>query len=236
MNFKWKGYNWRTGQPWGDFHPDFTKSWYSPNTVKVENDVLKLTIKKDHKTFKTSVEDSETVLIPYGVGLVTCIEEFGYGTFEWSAKLANGKDIVCALWLASNQSWPPEIDCVEAFTNNKGSYNHRLLWRRIEPNIHYIGKSGHEQRGGKRTCRFLFKINKTVDFKIIFTPNKIDVYYNNKRVMHETREVVLQDFKDVKFFPIMNINVMKPYLLKNLKEESVFEIHDFKFTEYEKKG
>lgn len=233
MNFKWKGYNWRVGQPWGDFHPDFTKSWYSANAVKVENDILKLTIKKDYKAFKTSVEDSETVLIPYGVGLITCIEEFGYGTFEWKAQLPKGKNIVAALWLASNQCWPPEIDCVEAFTNSRGSYNRCLFQRKIQPNIHYSDDNKiHQQKGAVNTCRFLFDINKAIDYKINFFPDIIEVFYNGKSVMKETRDCILKDFKDIKMFPIMNINVMEGFQKKDLDSVTTFNINSFNYIPY----
>lgn len=227
--FKWKGYTWRVGQLWGMYHPDFLKSWYSPKAVSIDEDVLRLTIKRLPLEI---IENGEKITIPYGVGLITCTEEFGYGTYEWKMKLPKGKDIVGALWLASNSDWPPEIDCVEAFSGSAGDYIRRFFWRNIEPNIHYRDKNGqHQERGAYATFRWLFKKDGVIDYKIVFRPDSIKIYYNNIRVACEKRKRILQDFKDVKFFPIININVMEPYEDKNIDEcDSIMEVHDFKFT------
>ena len=63
------------------------------------------------------------MIIPFGVGLVSCTEKFGYGTFEIEAKLPKGQPNAWpAFWMWSFDSWPPEIDVFEAYSNKKGSY------------------------------------------------------------------------------------------------------------------
>lgn len=240
MEFKWQNYNWRVGQLWGNYHPNFLLSWYSPDAVaqSIEDNILKLNIINKAKIINIKTENNGLKIIPYGVipygvGLVSCTEEFGYGTFEWNAQLPKGKNIVAALWLASNQCWPPEIDCVEAFTNSRGSYNRCLFQRKIQPNIHYSDDNKiHQQKGAVNTCRFLFDINKAIDYKINFFPDIIEVFYNGKSVMKETRDCILKDFKDIKMFPIMNINVMEGFRKKDLDSVTTFNINSFNYIPY----
>jgi beta-glucanase (GH16 family) len=119
----------RKGQPWGDYHPGKLLEWYDPNAVNLTSNGLELSI-----TENTKVVDGGT--IPYGVGLVTSKKGFGYGVYQWKVILPKGSALWPAVWLAGEITWPPEIDVIEAYSNELGEYKNRL-----NTNIH-LGSSG----------------------------------------------------------------------------------------------
>lgn len=131
--FNWCGYEWIMKERWGISHPEKPWAIYSNDCVSIDNeDNLILTIKntKQRDVFYT--------------GLVSTTRNnpvFKYGEYTWIAKMPIGKNLWPALWMWSWDSWPPEIDIVEGWTNNIGGYfkvsNKKPLLRwNIQSNIH----------------------------------------------------------------------------------------------------
>ena len=50
--------------------------------------------------------------------------------------------------------------------------------------------------------------------------------------MKETRDCILKDFKDIKMFPIMNINVMEGFQKKDLDSVTAFNVNSFNYIPY----
>ena len=60
--------------------------------------------------------------IPQSVGLVTSYNSYGYGFFEFEIELPYGSGLWPSVWLSCVNSWPPEIDILEAYSNDNSNY------------------------------------------------------------------------------------------------------------------
>jgi beta-glucanase (GH16 family) len=92
-----------------------------------------------------------------------------YGIFEARCKQPKSKNMWPAFWLASTQSWPPEIDIFEVWTRNKG----------FTTTIHW----GHDS-DETRTCRggWIPTPKLDEDFHIytcVWSKKTIKVYFDN---------------------------------------------------------
>lgn len=155
--------NWRYGQPWGDFHPEYLHQYYDSNgsiTYVKPEDGLVLELKKDSRVFKKSELESwkktdsmpEEFTIPVKVGMVSSKQSWQYGWFEAWIKLPEGSPYWPAFWLSGLSSWPPEIDVLEAYSHNGSKYESKSWFgfkrpnRKIQPNLHY----GNTEDGTKK--------------------------------------------------------------------------------------
>jgi beta-glucanase (GH16 family) len=89
--------------------------WYLPGQVSVRGGALHLTVQKE-QVLGADREGSPR-WFPYRSGMVTTAGhyEFTYGQVEFQARAPRGRGLWPALWLLpGNESWPPEIDIMEA--------------------------------------------------------------------------------------------------------------------------
>lgn len=122
----WSGYEWLTQERWGKVHKDKSWCWYDPSCVRIDN--WKYLHLETHKN-PTKIDKFKP---QYGVGLVSSVEDFGYGIFEIECKLPTGPKLWPAFWLwsPSGGTWPPEIDIFEGYTDNRQGY---LKFNRFNP-------------------------------------------------------------------------------------------------------
>jgi beta-glucanase (GH16 family) len=181
---KWSGYNWITQERWGNIHPDKTYNWYDPSAVEVRGEDL---ILKTHYNPKEFIVNNEKITSNYGVGLVSNTTKFGYGYFEIEAKLPTGRNLWPAFWMWSFDSWPPEIDILEAYSSiKKPSYFKLYLdsllgfWN-VQTNYHYETEDGNKSIGGK-THWFGFKNPQKhfIKYGCLWEEDQIIFYYNGK--------------------------------------------------------
>jgi hypothetical protein len=120
------GRKWITQHAWGVCHPGKPNSHYSNDAVFVDREgILHLTIIE--KPIQINVFDTETQthvnLNPrYAIGLVTCCDVFTYGKFTFVAKLPRGPRLWPSIWLYDADTWPPELDLFEGYSNRFGGY------------------------------------------------------------------------------------------------------------------
>lgn len=120
------GFNWRIGRQWGIAHPSHT-CWNSKNTVSIIGDKeIRLDIGNEKKYFDFG---NGQKLYPWSVGYVSTIETIKYGTLKVDFILPQGNNLWPAIWITDGRTWPPEIDIVEAWSNNK--YNGNRCYRRV---------------------------------------------------------------------------------------------------------
>ena len=175
---------WKVGHDWGNYHSDFPYQWYDSESVKIKNEELLLFNRYNPKVINGK-------LIPYGIGLITSKKKnFSYGYYEIKAQLPDGKNLWPALWLAHSTTWPPEIDIMEDFCDEYGKHS-------IETNIHY-GNNGdtHENIKGLKHRIGERSIKKPINFSCLWTPDKIEFYYDDILVRKEVRKSVLKWFND----------------------------------------
>ena len=187
---------WRVGQPWGVFHPDSPNQYYGEDSVSVRLGKLALAQQYRPKTFTTDRE----YLIPYSVGLVTSYETFGYGFYEFEAILPNGPGLWPAIWLGCYDTWPPEIDIIEAYSDLDSKYGLNL-----QSNLHF-GKTPNKSAAGARNHQVTGH-NLPLKLSCWITENFIKIYYNGYLVREVTSEHTLKWFRDKKYMIILNNGV-----------------------------
>lgn len=221
-NFNWGGYEWMTHPKWGIVHPNDKINWYDPKAVDVDkNNNVILDVNYNPREFET---DGVKATRPYGRGYARTLDEFKYGTFEWECRVPYGRNLWPALWLSSDYSWPPEIDCMEGWSENSPLYIKNLLFRSIHPTVHWSEdcdpKKEHRATFTKPVWRWLLKCGKNFDkYKVVWTPKYVDVYYNDKLVKR---------FNDPEYLKHMNLPDMKMHVIMCNKGDTKFGEYDYK--------
>jgi beta-glucanase (GH16 family) len=210
--------SWRVGQAWGEFHPANTYQYYGKDSVFVKNDCLILN--QIYSPKKLSNWESDKVYdIPFSVGLITSYDSYEYGFYEFEVELPNGFGLWPAVWLSCVDSWPPEIDILEAYSNEKSKYGLKL-----QTNFHYGVK---DTAAGARNT----PIHKQLDrlkLGCYWTKDFIKIYYNGHLVRQITSDSILKWFRDKKMTVILN-NGIRPEYIKGMESQvSEFKIHSVK--------
>ena len=225
----WCGYKWLLQERWGQVHSEKNYMWYDPSAISVlENGDLKLDTKYNPKEF-----DGFTSNI--GVGLVSCTEKFGYGTFLLEAKLPKGKFLWPAFWMYAWESWPPEIDIFEAYSNGRGSYlNFNLdiligrLWK-VETNIH-LGEVPDNYNIGAQSGNMgmINPVDNFIEYKLDWSEKFVKFYYNKRLVRTITDPSVLNQLKGTTMNVIINNGIQDKYNTKS-KDTSEMIVRNFKY-------
>ena len=207
----WQGYEWITQERWGQVHPEKPHWWYDESCVSIdEKDNLHLKTKSNPKYFPEL-----DVISNIGTGLVSCTEKFGYGVFSIDAKLPKGKHLWPAFWMWSWDSWPPEIDIFEGYSNGFGNYlkpriKKPLGFWDIQTNVHYTDEIGNKMVGGE-TGYMGFK-NPTehfITYSCIWQPNFIRFYYDGRLIREIKDPKILKHLENTKMNVIINNGVTK---------------------------
>lgn len=239
--FEWSGYKWIPRERWGNVHPIKPEWWYDPERVEIDdNGILHLKTKWNPKTITNY--DGEVIDSKVGVGLISSTEKFKYGKYEIEAKLPTGKDLWPAFWMWAWESYPPEIDVLEAYStyaNKTASFwNGRLFeyfvgkfWK-VESNIHLIDETsdGNWTVGSKRSC-FGFKApsKRFVKYKLIWTKDLIEIYYDGRLNRRIADRNILKQFDNITMNVIINNGITGDANPKDIIE-SDFQIKYFKYT------
>lgn len=245
----WQGYEWLTQERWGNVHPENPTKWNDPSAIKIDDDeTLRLYARSNPKTH---IIDGVEVESKVGFGLISCTNHFGYGTFEIEAKMPSGPYTWPAFWCWAFESYPPEIDMFEGYTNKRGSYWNWSLrpligkfWR-VNSNIHLkyhvkgskvggmnadgthryqLGAKSH-WLGWKRPDR---KFNK---YKLVWTPDEISIYFNKCKVRTITDRPTLDQFKGKTMNIILNNSVQDGYMDTDMPETELI-VKYFKYEKY----
>lgn len=137
-----------------------------------------------------------------------------YGTFTWRVKMPEYPHVWPALWLCGVKTWPPEIDLVEGYTEDEDNYYRGLFARTtLETNFHKrIGfeNGTHTSLGARGIWGIIYKcLHKDIDeYKIVWTPKYVKLYFNGFRIRKMTDKEMLADLnEDHSMNPIMNMMV-----------------------------
>ena len=203
---------WRSGQQWGIIHPDNPYAYYSENHIKWEPGVgLRLLAEK---------VDPREVVDPNGethhpecaLGLVSSKFHFKYGKLEVEAILPSGKGLWPAIWTTAVDSWPPEIDILEGYSQKNPNYGNCLIpGMRLQTNVHYRKPEGGRSHIRGRNHWVWKNPSKTsIKYSMIWKEDEISIYYNDKMVRKVTDRVVLNDFNSSKGQIIVLNNAIQP--------------------------
>ena len=190
----WSGYEWITEERWGNMHPDKAYCWYDSCCVAVcDDNTLQLWVDYHPNDI---VVDGVEYRPNYGTGLLSSTQnnpEFKYGRYTWEAKFPKGKNLWPAIWMWAWQSWPPEIDVVEAWTNSCGGYlgcfsRDALLYWDLTTNLH-DPNAEHNMAEHWRLCKNLKNpADNFMEYALEWTPESLKFVYGGKcvRIIDDT--------------------------------------------------
>ena len=183
------GFQWRVGRKWGLAHPK-DECYADGEAVRflTGDDTVMLHVARHPMT----VDGRE---LNWGVGYISSIEAVKYGTLEVDFKLPKGRKLWPAIWLTDGETWPPEIDIVEAWAR-KGDYRMWHGMKEVVPTVHWGNSDdSHKQRSGGcfgGVLPWWIKTDGMNHARLVWTPTEIVVEYNGHRVMRCTDKEVLE--------------------------------------------
>ena len=202
--------DWGYGQPWGDFHPEHLYQYYDTKgeLCYTSDNSLVLELKNAPKTWKKSELPKwkqsdllpDTFTIPVGVGMLHSKSSWQYGWFEAWIQLPEGKDYWPAFWLSGNNSWPPEIDILEAYSHHGSKYAKpgifnwfKKLNQKIQPNLHYGDVATEtKQMYGARDIPIAKVTERFVQYVCLWEEDRIEIYYDGIMVFKCTDSEILE--------------------------------------------
>lgn len=226
----WSGYQWITQERWGQVHEEKSHWWYDASCVEIDaQHNLHLRTKFNPKTFNNGA-----VVSTIGCGLVSCTTKFGHGRFYLKAKLPKGPNLWPAFWMWSWDTWPPEIDVFEAYSNSRGSYlKPRLLnplgfWN-VQTNVHYT-KDGRNKMAKGKTHWFGFQdpSEHFITYMVDWTPESVKFYYDDRLVRVIDDPLIMSQLNQTKMNVIIN-NGVTAEVDKINPPKSDFVIDSFEF-------
>lgn len=220
----WKGYDWQLdAEGHRKIHPDHPGEYYDDTAVRQDGEDIILTVRDNPA--EVSHWDGKTYESRFGRGMLQSVQgTFSYGTYILKCALPKGKYLHTSFWLSAADSWPPEIDIFEAYSGCLGKYN-QIPLRRIESNCHFHDYddegekiiNDHDQcRGRGCSWRAIPGPMSVNEYKMIWAPDRIDLYYNGKRTRSfsewEWPDLFLDLENHSKMHVIINTGIRKEYI------------------------
>jgi beta-glucanase (GH16 family) len=192
--------------------------------------VLRLQTKR-HERYKETENGSQVTIYhnKIGVGLVSSENTFTYGTYEADVMLPKGTGLFPAFWLYSASTWPPEIDIFEAWSRKSGLYTSKgLPYFSLASNVHYGEEPNHPHIKSKSHLVFKKFDECFINFRLEWTPDRIEIFYNSRSVRKVTDQNILDWFnRDPSMWVIFNNGIEEESLYTN---DSVMQVKNFKYT------
>lgn len=232
-NFIWKGWKWFAYDHCKNTSSADKHSYYAENVTKTENDELFFYIKYAPRKFDNDELNTQR---EFGCAHIQSEHVFTYGKFIFEAKLSNSPKTWEAIWLYGVESWPPEIDLVEAFPNSTGSIFGfpRMKW---ETNIHFEKDGKPYQAGGKGICTLWYyltrRFNKPDKWVLDWTPNYIKIYFNGLCIRKVTDPAVLATFnKDPRMRVVVNTMTQEGFGQEEYTKQHGMYLTNFDYIPY----
>ena len=179
--------NWESGSSWWGqpYHPGNLIEWYDDEQIVQGMDMIELRAVKKSKNF---IENGSIITKPNAVGNIRSKMGWKYGIYIISAKMPRGKWLWPALWFSGIAHWPPEIDLVEAYSENTENYEDN---KHITTNIHW-GSGDQQDDYGARWHRMPNDvINEYIEYTLWWEADFIKIYYNGYLVLSVTNRTIL---------------------------------------------
>lgn len=187
MDFKYFGFNWKTTMEGRKLHPSFSYMYYDGlNTIRVNQDAA---LELSMRYLPAVITDYQgTFESTYAVATMRSDEILKQGYLEAEIKLPRGKRLWPSFWLSGEGSWPPEIDIIECWNENRGNYfrltQPQFPWLvpgwRVTTNYHYkdlTTPDSQKQSIGSRQIS-IFKMLRSPDEYF----HKYGVYFDDKEI------------------------------------------------------
>jgi beta-glucanase (GH16 family) len=197
-----------------------------------ENGWLHLKTHRNPQPFK--LENGADIVSPIGAGFVSCISrDFHWGTYEIEAKLPEGRCLWPAFWMWSWNTWPPEIDIMEGYSNEAGSYfkwNPLGFWN-AQTNIHFndvVTGKNKSIRGKSWPFTLKNPTQEFIKYRLEWKPTAIYFYYNDRLVRKVTDKTIMEQVNSTEMNVVINNGITK--WLPGQDQTSDFIVKYFKYT------
>lgn len=167
---------------WQPYHPDHLHQWYDSDLIESTDEGLEFYAKVKPRYFP---ELKKTIQV--AIGKVRSKQSFSYGVFVFIAKLPAGRGLWPAIWLTGENTWPPEIDIMEGYSNDTIDFDN---YKMLQSNIHTSkGQFGAYTHRSKNAEEFM-------EYALWWTKDFIRIYYNGYKVLDVTNKKVLDSMND----------------------------------------
>ena len=234
--FIWKGHKWIARPLWGEFHSGDFIFWRDKSLPYIsKNGDLHLPVKWSPK-----LSEKDGKVRNFAMPFVRTVEEWKYGNFEWDVILPNGYHMWPALWFGSDTGWPPEIDALEGWSDENGSYVKRLIYKNIKPTMHWSANADedhgtHLSEAKHNNLRCLIKPWPKVNtIKCTWTKSYVDIFYNGFKLKRFKNPEMLKHFnkEGYKMHAIMSNSGYGPWKNENkdiITPEMEMIVKDFRY-------
>lgn len=244
----WCGYEWSNEMEGGRIiHPKYPHAWYSDSEDVVKlyrNGEMHLSYRENPREIKHW--DGKIYNPTIERALIRTTTHFDYGTFSIEAKCPKGLNLCCAFWLSGKGNWPPEIDILEAWSDDK-NYSKPLTnhfpwlcpsWRTTY-NVHYNNnKLVHKHLGSKNIMKCEQPLDPTdnwVKYECVWEPEKITFKVNGKIVKTVSKKYAQMLVNNLNspekghlMDVILEINIDNPKITQSRLDEP-FKVRNFKY-------
>ena len=211
---------WFKRQYYGHINTSHYWQYCSEDNIDFTEEGLKLHQHYNPRT--TDYWDGKTYNTIYDVGFLTSKKLFGYGIFEFDIILPKGTGLWPAVWLTGFESWPPEIDLIEAYSDNDSKYNDD-----VKTNAFYGTQENLHDIKGRKTIP-IKNYDDVLNMKLVWTKDKIEYYYNDFRVRTITDKKILKWYLDKKMYLVLNLATRNPKDFEiNKSQKSTFIVKKF---------
>ncbi len=204
------GFTWIVGRHWGLAHPDdICYADAGPIDIKNDHEVW-LGIEHNPKVFYF---DDWPKVYPWAVGYLVSNEAIKYGYLKVDFEFPLGKQVWPAIWLSDCETWPPEIDIMEAWSDQyqwcifkpktpEKVYRYTPFSNRIFPSVHLGTKPSEHwfksfQRMGGSPKKWM-KVGERNTCELIWTPDRVVVLYNGHKAMDVKDKKIMKYYNDSK--------------------------------------
>lgn len=248
--FEWCGYNWKSCME-GErlINPNEPWYWYSRKAIH-KSGLNSLELYVRHNPNEITYWDGRTFYPEYEAGLMRTVEKFGFGTFSAEIKCPQGCSLWPSFWLSGDGNWPPEIDIMEAWSNNdrylrftKRQFPWVGMFWDTTTNVHYRNEQmQHENIGSEMMSVIKQCKNPTENFiryECKWLPDKITFKANGKIVREVTGHVCEKLIKNIEHPENgYEMNVIFNVLCENPDNHKIIQktpmtIRNFKYEKYE---
>lgn len=173
----WSNRLWNLQETWGQVHDINYYMWSDYESVSVENNNLVLKTSYKPKFFPEINKTSN-----WAKGFACCMDNFHFGNYIITAKLPKGKYLWPAIWLYDLETWPPEIDIMEGYSNKRGNYlRFGYPIYNLTSDFHYY-ENTNKRMGGKIIDIGLKNPHENfITFIMEWSNKKITLFANNKK-------------------------------------------------------
>lgn len=157
--------------PWGQYYPNQLQEWFDGTGVSIDSNGVNFRWTDNKLTAK------DGTIIKNGIGFIVSKDSYGYGDYEWEILMPLGVGLWPAIWISAKNSWPPEIDLMEGYSDENGKY-------RLKSNIHRQGIPGNTSDGAMEHG-YLVDVDVSIKLSMVYTADSVKMYYNGWFVREE---------------------------------------------------